>query len=455
MNTRSTLRRSMCVAATATLLATLSSLAQAELSAQDAERLGKELTPVGAERAGNAAGTIPAWDGGLSKPPAGFDPAKGYADVFASDKPQYTITAANAEQYRDKLPAGQLEMLKRYPSYKINVYPSRRTAAYPQSVYDAVKAEGGKTKLAAEGNGVVGIDKSTVPFPVPKAAQEVLWNHVARFYGGTWVRYNAEFPVQVNGSFTPVTRNEIFAAPWALDKAEPNRVYYYRSKLTGPSNVAGDAILVHEPFNQVEEPRLAWSYNPGTRRVVRAPNIAYDAPGSGSDGLRTIDDYLGFNGAPDRYDWKLVGKKEMIISYNNFKLSDKGLKYVDIIKPSHMNPDLVRFEPHRVWVLEATLKPGARHIYAKRVFYIDEDSWSIAHVDQYDGRGELWRVRDVHLMPFYNVPMTWGICEVLYDLQSRRYLASGLMNEERQQTFGEKVNLNNFSPDALRRQGGS
>ncbi|HSV71987.1 MAG TPA: DUF1329 domain-containing protein [Methylibium sp.] len=455
MKTRSPLRRSVCTAAAATLLATLSPWTQAELSAQDAERLGKDLTPMGAERAANAAGTIPAWDGGLTKPPAGFDAAKGYADPFAADKPLYTITAANADAHRDKLPPGQLEMLKRYPSYKINVYPTRRTAGYPQAVYEAVKAEGGKAKLAAEGNGVVGTEKSTVPFPTPKVAQEVLWNHVARFYGGTWTRYNAEFPVQTNGNFTPVTRNETFAAPWALDKADPNRVYYYRSKLTGPSNVAGDAILVHEPLNQVQEPRLAWSYNPGTRRVVRAPNIAYDAPGSGADGLRTIDDYLGFNGAPDRYDWKLVGKKEMLISYNNFKLSDKGLKYSQIIQPSHMNPDLVRFELHRVWVLEATLKAGARHIYAKRVFYVDEDSWSIAHVDQYDGRGELWRVRDVHLMPYYDVPMTWGICEVLYDLQSRRYLASGLMNEERQQSFGEKINLNFFSPDALRRQGGS
>lgn len=453
MMTRPNARRTFCATAIAMLLAAASPLTQAELTSQDAERLGKELTPVGAERAGNTAGTIPAWDGGLTKPPAGFDRTKGYADPFAGDKPLYTITAANAATYADKLPPGQLEMLKRYPTYKVNVYPTHRTAAYPQFVYDLAKSEGTKVKLAADGNGVANTGKTTVPFPVPKSAQEVLWNHVARYFGGTWVRFNAEFPVQVSGSFTPVTRNEIFAAPWALDKAEANRVYYYRSKITGPSNVAGDAILVHEPMNQVEEPRLAWSYNPGTRRVVRAPNIAYDAPGSGSDGLRTIDDYLGFNGAPDRYDWKLVGKKEMFISYNNFKLSDKGLKYAGIIQPAHMNPDLVRFELHRVWVLEATLKSGARHIYAKRVFYIDEDSWSIAHVDQYDGRGELWRVRDVHLMPYYDVPMTWGICEVLYDLQSRRYVASGLMNQERPQSFGEKLNLNLFSPDALRREG--
>src|SRR5207249_8647235 len=177
----------------------------------------------------------------------------------------------------------------------------------------------------------------------------------------------------------------------------------------------------------------AWTYNPGTRRVVRAPNIAYDTPGSGSDGLRTIDDYLGFNGSPDRYDWKLLGKQEKIISYNNFRLSDKSLKYADIIQPGHMNPDLVRYELHRVWVLEATLKPGMRHIYAKRVFYVDEDSWSVAHADQYDGRGELWRVRDVHLMPYYDVPLTWGVRseEHTSELQSRFDLVCRLLLEKK------------------------
>lgn len=427
--------------------------ASAEMTVDDASRLGKVLTPVGAERAGNKDASIPAWEGGITAPPAGFDRTKGYLNPYASDKPLYTITGANAEQYKDKLAPGQIEMLKRFPTFKMNVYPSRRTAAYPKGVYDLAKSEGMKTTLAEGGNGILNMEKGTVPFPIPKSGLEVQWNHQARFYGGTWTRYNAEFPVQTNGSFTPVTRDETFAAPWAMEKGDPNRLYYYLSKLTGPSNVAGDGILVHEPLDQVKEPRLAWVYNPGTRRVLRAPQVAYDAPGSGSDGLRTIDDYLGFSGAPDRFEWKLVGKKEMIISYNNFTLSDKSLKYKTIIQPNHMNADLVRYEPHRVWVLEATLKTGMRHIYAKRVFYVDEDSWSIAHVDQYDGRGELWRVRDVHLMPFYDQPMTWGIAEVLYDLQARRYIASGMMNEEKPMKFGEKLTVNFFAPEAMRRQG--
>lgn len=436
----------------AMLLSIFAGSAVAQLSGEEVGRLGKDLTPMGAERAGNAAGTIPAWDGGITQAPAGFDPAKGYVNPFAADKPLFTIDASNVEQHKDKLAPGQIEMIKRYPSYKMNVYPSRRTAALPGSIYDAIKAEAGKIQLAEGGNGILNMERSTVPFPVPKSGVEVQWNHQARYYGGVWTRYSAEFPVQTNGAFTPITRVETFAAPWALDKVEPNRLYYYLAKLTGPSNVAGDGILVHEPLDQVKEPRSAWLYNPGTRRVLRAPEFAYDSPGQGADGLRTIDDNVGFNGAPDRYDWKLVGKKEMIISYNNFKLSDKTLKYKDLVQAAHLNPEHVRYELHRVWEVEATLKEGMRHIYAKRVFYIDEDSWSIAHIDQYDGRGELWRIREAHLMPFYDQPMTWAIADVLYDVQARRYLASGMMNEERPMEFGKKMTLESFSTGALRRQ---
>lgn len=426
--------------------------AQAEMTAEQAARLAKDLTPVGAERAANKDGSIPAWDGGIVSPPPGFDRSKGYLNPYAAEKPLFTITAATADKYKDKLAPGQIEMLKRYPTFVMNVYPSHRSAAYPKSVYDLAKVEGLNTRLSEGGNGVINMEKGTIPFPMPKSALEVLWNHVARYFGGTWTRHIAEFPVQTNGTFTPVTRDETFVSPSALDKAEANRLFFMMIKLTGPSSVAGDGLLVHEPQDQVKEPRLAWVYNPGTRRVLRAPQLGYDSPGSGADGLRTIDDYLGFNGAPDRYDWKLVGKREMIISYNNFALSDKALKYKDIVQPNHMKSDLIRYELHRVWVLEATLKPGMRHIYAKRVLYIDEDSWSVAHADQYDGRGELWRIRDVHLMPFYDQPLTWGVAEVLYDLQARRYIASGLMNEEKSMKFGEKLMRKEFAPESLRRQ---
>jgi hypothetical protein len=303
------------------------------------------------------------------------------------------------------------------------------------------------------GNGVEGIKKSNIPFPVPKSGVEVIWNHNFRDLGGSVVRYSADFPVQTDGSFTVGKRVETVALASYMDNPEPNRILYFMNQITAPANAAGEVALVHEPINQVAEPRLAWQYNPGQRRVIRAPELAYDSPGIGADGLRTNDDLNGFNGSPDRYEWKLVGKKEMYVPYNNYKLADQSLKYNQIIQKSHVNPDFIRYELHRVWVVEATLKPGKRHIYAKRVFYIDEDSWAVLHADQYDSRNTLWRVREVYGVQAYHVPTFAGTGEVIYDLQSRRYLVGGLTNEEKFAEFGKKYSPADFSTAALRRMG--
>lgn len=423
----------------------------AAMNAQELERLGKDLTPMGAEMAGNKDGSIPKWEGGLSTRPAGIDPQLAYADPFAGDKPLYTITAANLQQYQDKLTPGQIEMLNRTPSYKIVVYPSHRSAALPQHEYDNIKAEAGKAALAEGGNGIVSVKNSTVPFPMPKSGVEVIWNYLARYRGEGFIRNSNIFPVQTNGTFTPVSRIEYLGSAAFVKNAEPNRLFYYLRGDTAPSSQAGTALLVHEPLDQVKEPRLAWTYNPGSRRVMRAPEISYDSPGPGEDGLGTADDYEGFNGAPDRFDWKLVGKKEMIISYNNYRLVSKDVKANDIVKSGHMNQDLVRYELHRVWVVEATLKEGKRHIYGKRVFYIDEDSWQIAHVDIFDGRRELWRVREMHAMQFYDA-LTIGVaCSVQYDLQARRYMVSNLINAAKPMKYNVSFDVSAFSTDAMRR----
>lgn len=427
------------------------SSALAAMNAQELDRLSKDLTPMGAEKAANKDGSIPRWEGGLSTRPPGVDAQAAYADPFAGDKPLYTITAANMQQFLDKLPPGQVEMLKRFPSYKVVVYPSHRSAALPQREYDQIKAEAGKAALAEGGNGLVNVKNSTVPFPAPKSGVEVIWNYLARYRGEGFVRNSNIFPVQANGSFTPVSRVEYFGSAAFVKNAEPNRLFYYLRGDTAPSSQAGTALLLHEPLDQVKEPRLAWTYNPGSRRVMRAPEIAYDAPGPGEDGLGTADDYEGFNGAPDRFDWKLVGKKELLISYNNYRLVARDVKASDIVKSGHMNQDLVRYELHRVWVVEATLKEGKRHIYGKRVFYIDEDSWQIAHVDLFDGRKELWRVREMHAMQFYDAQTIGVACGVQYDLQARRYMVSNLINAAKPMKYNVSFDAGAFSTDAMRR----
>jgi len=211
---------------------------------------------------------------------------------------------------------------------------------------------------------------------------------------------------------------------------------------------------VHETIDQVAEPRRAWVYNSGQRRVRRAPNVAYDGPGAGSDGLRTADNFDMYNGAPDRYDWKLVGKKELYIPYNSYKLLDTDAKYKDLVKVGHLNSNYLRYELHRVWQVEATMKESSRHIYAKRTLFIDEDTWGASVIDHYDGRGELWKLSEAHNVQFYDVDTPWMVAETLHDLSSGRYLVTGLSNEEPKfMVWGEQTSRRDFSASALRRLG--
>ena len=427
---------------------------------QGGVQLGVTLTPLGAQKAGNAAGTIPPWTGGLVTPPAGY-PGSGHphVDPFPADKPMFTITAANLAQYRDHLSPGQLALFKTYPdTFRMPVYVSRRTGAAPQWLYDNTRHNAANAVLAPDGNGFTGA-QGGIPFPIPASGVEALWNHIARYRGIYVERRAAEVAVQRNGSYVPIVAEQQglfrFYDPQPAADTNDNMLFYYLNQIRSPARLAGGVVLVHEPLDQVREPRQAWIYNPGQRRVRRAPSLAYDTPISSADGLRTADDTDMFNGSPDRYDWRLVGKQELYIPYNNYRLGQRSVKYADLIKPGHLNPEFTRYELHRVWVVEGTLKPGARHLYAKRRLYLDEDSWQAAVVDQYDGRGELWRVSMAYLKNFYELPTTWSALDVFHDLQARRYHVQHLDNEEASTVdFSRPIPAAaDFSPAALRRMG--
>lgn len=428
--------------------------AVAEMSAADIAKLGTTLTPVGAERAGNAAGTIPAWDGGITKPVAGFKVGGHYPDPYAADKPLFTIDGKNADRYKDQLSAGQMAMLKKYPTYKMVVYPTRRSASFPQCHVNETKDCAAKAKLAPGGNGVVGCTGG-IPFPIPKDGNEAIWNSTLRYRGDTFAMHYAQASVTRTGDYALVKFEYEYDFQYGncskpVAEREPNKILNYLQVTTAPARLAGQILLVHETVDQAKEPRSAWTYNPGQRRVRLAPNVAYDNPGTAADGLRTNDDFGMFNGATDRYNWKLVGKKEMYMPYNSYKLSDPKTKYADILKAGHINQDHARYELHRVWIVEATLKPGTSHIYAKRVFFIDEDSWGVLATDKYDGRGELWRFSEMHNENWYNVPMSFGTVEVHNDLQSGRYLAMGLRNEETKIFEPIKRSGGDYNPNSLR-----
>ncbi len=441
------------------ILSLVSSAAFAKVSPQEADKLGNSLTPLGAEMAANAAGTIPAWSGGLTSKNSTKSKDSGRPEnPFTQDKPLFEITRANVNDYKANLSAGQIAMFEKYADYKMPIYKTRRTAAYTTELYDVIKQNATTAELVQSGNGIENFE-TTIPFPIAQNGSEVIWNHITRFRGGTAKRFTTTIPVQSNGSFVPVKMNDQLVWPEFLKggrdaKKDNNILFYYLQQITAPSRLTGTSLLVHETMDQVKEARKAWVYNSGQRRVRRAPNVAYDGPAAGTDGLRASDNYDMYNGAPDRYDWKLIGKKELYIPYNAYNLLDTTAKYDDVIQKGHLNAEYLRYELHRVWQVEATLKEGSRHIYAKRTFFIDEDTWGASVIDQYDGRGKLWKLSEAHNIQFYDVDTPWMVAETLYDLDSGRYLVTGLSNEEPTfMVWGKKAKRKDFSTSALRRLG--
>lgn len=461
------LKRCCCMLMMVVLTLTVSSV-NAKVSKQDAERLGKDLTPYGAERKGNAKGTIPAWTGGITKadiPKEYVRKGQHHPDPYKADKPLFKITAKNMHIHADKLSVGVKALLNKYPdTYYVPVYPTHRSASAPQRIYDNIAKNALTAELSNNGAGFSNA-YGGVPFPLPYEAKDevnplmIMWNHMTRWRGVYVVRRSSEVAVQKSGSYSLVTSQQeidfLFYHKDGNFDSLNNRLFYYLAFTKRPARLAGGAILVHETLDQLQGSRQAWGYNSGQRRVRKAPNLAYDMPVAAADGLITADDVDLYNGAPDRYDWTFVGKKEMYIPYNNYRLDDPTLTYKELLLPGHVNPAHTRYELHRVWVVEAKIKENIRHVYSRRTFYVDEDSWGIALVDQYDSRGDLWRATISHLMNYYEVPVLWTALDVYHDLVTERYYAAFLDSEEENSLgFEDKAPPKKyFKPAALRRRG--
>lgn len=424
-----------------------------------ADRLSDDLTPIGAERSGNADGTIPPWQGGLSTLPDaadGWSPDQGpHPDPFADDRSLYTITKANFEDYETLLTDGYKALLKAYPDYAMPVYTSRRSCPVPDAAAAASRRNAENAALTADGNGVTGA-LMTSPFPITSNGLEMIWNHILRWRGHKVTRGHASARVNPDGSrdmtrFIDATLFQ-WSDPTLTDPVElDNKMLYYRSETTAPAREAGAIVLAHETINRITEPRNIWQYVPGLRKVHRAPDIAYDNPAPGSGGLSTADSINGFNGAPDRYQWRFVGKAEKLIPYNNYRLASAS--YDDLLTPLFPNPDLMRYERHRVWIVEARRKADQRHLYARRVFYIDEDSWRIALVEIYDDRDNLWRVQELPQLIYYEAGICGGAASFIFDLPSGRYLASSLRSQEQPINNNATLSASQFTPSALRHRG--
>ncbi len=432
-------------------------LAAAVPLAQQA-RLGKDLTPLGSERAGNAAGTIPKWRGGITKPPKGigYKSGKHLPDPFAADKPLFRVNAGNAKKYDAFITRGQKALMQQYPTYFMNVYPSRRSCAQPNFVYKAARKNAAIGALVAGGNGVAKAIMAS-PFPIPNNGLEIVWNHTLRYRSFKLQREFTAIPVNQNGSYYEITVHDDAILRWSdpqMRTAEQldNISILYLLQTKAPARMAGYVVLVQESLNMAVESRRAWTYSPGTRRVRRAPTIAYDNPGTNSDGITTADSFGGYNGAPDRFNWTVRGRSEKFIAYNNYRRV--LTPYSELIDKKHINQNVMRYERHRVWEVVGTLKPTFRHVYQRRVFYIDEDTKGIVAADIYDGRGQLWRVQELGGGVQYEIPLCGGSGETVYDLVVGRYLMIGLVNEEKPIDFkADHLNDKRYTPSNIRRLG--
>jgi uncharacterized protein DUF1329 len=407
--------------------------AGAKIMAEQAAQLGgPKYTCTGADPAASADG-VPAYTGKYQgtwpgvKQPQGFDPGP-----YANDKPLFSINAQNLAQYTDKLTEGEKALFKKYPqSYRMDVYPSHRDFRDPDDVCERTKKNAVASEVLHDGKGVSGTG-GAIPFPLPQSGLEAVWDvaNSGRIWTQSAICDIAD--VYANGNIG-WGRNKFRVLTVNNDPQHPasyqDRInsYFYTGYLL-PERQKGFVAVGYQANDFTSDGTMSWQYLPGTRRVRQAPEIGFDYPVPPA-GLRTVDDDYGFNGSPERYTWKLVGKKEMYIPYDNFRINDPAVKYKDLIKPTTINPDYVRYELHRVWVIEGDLKPGYRHIYGKRVLYADEDSWLCVLADNYDIRGALWRVSLITYFYSQEGHAWLRGASVYHDLTAGTYEAGYLTNE--------------------------
>lgn len=387
--------------------------ARAALTTTDADRLKSDLTPIGAERAGNADGTIPAWTGENLPLPSGGPPYALLPDFFASDAKVVTITVSNMDQYKDKLSLGTVEMLQRYSSFRVNVYPTHRTAIASQDVYDNAYKNVTRTQAVPGGSrmGFTGA-YGAIPWPIPdpadplEAGAQIIYNHRARWAGISRKRALLTFSM-INGQRVLIENvNEIQNRPLYYLDGSPETFDGLLSKTRydqeGPPAIKGTSYIEDQSASESIVPTMVWEYLSGQSRVRKAPDIMNDSPNTEMGDIVNTDEGYLWNNPLDQYNWRLIGKKEIYVPYNNNKLflatPDEAML------PQCMNPDMVRWELHRVWVVEATLHPGYRNVLPRRTFYVDEDTWIISLYEAYDANGNMVHVGQNYLENRPDIP---------------------------------------------------
>lgn len=445
----------------ALVMAGMSGSALAQLSADELAKIGitgTEFTPAGAIRAGNAEGTIPEWKNEPITAPDNFEVGTYHADPFADDKVLFTITAANYQEHAEKLTEGQKQMFETYDDYFMNIYPTRRSAVFDSFVNESALKNAAVAKVTTGPNGL-GFENARAAwaFPIPKNGEEAVLNNITRPITPGVFSYQTTVPVTSSGAYIVNKMRAEIRVKWSDSTVEnfdqeSDGLRYYQT-IVAPAKVAGQVLLIRDPQDFSTTKRKAWVYSPGQRRVKRAPQVLYDNPWTASDGLATNDQKFGFNGPTDRYNWKLLGRKEIYVPYNAYKLHGTDATPENIINDKgRIDQNYARYELHRVWVVDATLKEGTNHVYGRRTFYYDEDSWWVMISDNYDRRGNMWRYWESHDVMYYDAGFLAVAASVQYDMQAGRMISIGF-DKSRGLDLTFRAPEKFFTPAQVRRDG--
>ncbi|GAC1624479.1 MAG: DUF1329 domain-containing protein [Nevskia sp.] len=439
------------------LLVLLGVCAVCAAAADPVARLDTELTPLGALRAGNADGSIPAWDGGLTpeRAPAGFVAGSRYADPWPDEQPLFAITGATAATHAARLTPGQLALLAALPdSYALPVYASHRSAAAPAAFYAGTRSNAANAKLLDDGGLKDAV--SGLPFPLlgdePDDGLRLYWNQRLRWRGLARDRILIQASIAASGEVTRLRVHErlkFMSVDSPPSKALGRALSASLMAVIEPRRLLG-LLKLEQEF--LDGPILAWQRSPGPdlpqlRKTSEAGN---DTPVIGSNGLLDEDQREGYAGAADRYRWKRLGTREIYVPYNAYRLHAAGTAGGDVLAARHPDPARLRYELHRVQVLDARLKPNLPGAWPRRTFYVDEDSSQILLVDLYGRDDRIQQVQEVHTLMAYDRSLLLPVVDAVYDLAGRRYLLAGLDDGDAEIHLDD-LDAGQFTPDAARR----
>ena len=253
------------------------------------------------------------------------------------------------------------------------------------------------------------VNQSFVPYKKPSSGEEVMWNHLKRYRGVSLKRAENE-EVHLTGQ---EVSSKVMVEENEYHYKDANKYHMSMWNITEPQSRRREVVLRHHYVVQEGvEVDGSWQYLPSTRRVRRAPQISYDyilagkEPGSETDDkttrkvvVKTVDSHDMFNGPLDKYKWNILEDREIYIPVTKIYPDDGADAKYDL-----------KVNLKRVLVVQGVLKEGQEHIFGKRKYYIEPDTWQIIMGEAYkkseDDKVEIFSMAEPLFFPERSAVLT-------------------------------------------------